>query len=328
VSAAASGYPATRTARDRFIVAHRGPRRAVDPWAAPRVVVEQEPDGRGGVVDATTVFLAGRECPWRCVMCDLWRDTTVADTPAGAIPWQIARALDNPGVDPGVVRRLKLYNAGSFFDDRAVPPGDDAAIAEAVGGFARVTVEAHPRLIGDRTWRFRDRLAPPTTLEVAIGLETAHPDALERLNKGCTLDDVARAADALAAHGVGLRIFLLVHPPFVPIADRSAWLARSIDVAMGAGASLVALIPTRGGNGAMESLAAEGAFAPPSLADLEDAAALALARAAGRAAIVADLWDLDAFAPCDVCRDARRARLHRLNLTQRVPDAIACDRCR
>jgi hypothetical protein len=102
VSAAASGYPETRTDRDRFVVAHRGPRRNVDPWAAPRIVAEQEPDGRGGVVDATTIFLAGRECPWRCVMCDLWRDTTVADTPAGAIPWQIARALDNPGVNPGV----------------------------------------------------------------------------------------------------------------------------------------------------------------------------------------------------------------------------------
>jgi uncharacterized Fe-S cluster-containing MiaB family protein len=209
-----------------------------------------------------------------------------------------------------------------------VPPGDDAAIAAAVGGFARVTVEAHPRLIGDRTWRFRDRLAPATALEVAIGLETAHPDALERLNKGCTLDDVARAADALAAHGVGLRIFLLVHPPFVPAADRSEWLGRSIDAAVDAGASLIALIPTRGGNGAMEALAAAGAFVAPSLADLEDGVALALARAAGRAAIVADLWDLEALASCDVCRDARRARLHRLNLTQRVPDAIACDRCR
>jgi radical SAM enzyme (TIGR01210 family) len=324
---AAAGYPATRTARDRFVVAHRGPRRAVDPWAAPRVVVDQEPDGRGGVLDATTIFLAGRECPWRCVMCDLWRDTTEADTPPGAIPHQIATALGDAIGDRGGAR-LKLYNAGSFFDDRAVPPGDDAAIARAAAGFAHLTVEAHPRLVGDRTWRFRDGLAPSTALEVAIGLETAHPDALDRLNKGCTLDDVHRAASALAAHGVGLRVFLLVHPPFVPIGERADWLARSIDAAVDAGASLVALIPTRGGNGAMEALAREDAFVPPSIADLETAAALALARADGRAAIVVDLWDLAAFAPCEACRGARRARLQRLNLEQRVPGAIACDRCR
>ena len=64
-----------------------------------------------------------------------------------------------------------------------------------------------------------------------MGLETAHPDALARLNKGCTLDDFAAAARALAAHGVGLRVFLLVHPPFVPHDERTPWLLRSIDAA-------------------------------------------------------------------------------------------------
>ena len=44
------------------------------------------------MIDATTIFLAGRECPWRCVMCDLWRETTEADTPPGAIPHQIEAA--------------------------------------------------------------------------------------------------------------------------------------------------------------------------------------------------------------------------------------------
>ena len=110
-----------------------------------------------------------------------------------------------------------------------MPPADDPAIARAVAGISRLTVESHPRLVGDRTWRFRDRLAP--SLEVAMGLETAHPDALARLNKGCTLDDFAAAARALAAHGVGLRVFLLVHPPFVPHDERTPWLLRSIDAA-------------------------------------------------------------------------------------------------
>jgi radical SAM enzyme (TIGR01210 family) len=328
VSAPAAIYPAGRTARDRFVLARRGPRRAVDPWAPPRVIVDQEPDGRGGVLDATTLFLTGRECPWRCVMCDLWRDTLDGDTPAGAIPQQVAR-----GVAAARGDRLKLYNAGSFFDDRAVPPADDAAIARAVAGFPQLTVESHPRLVGDRTWRFRDLLAPATALEVAIGLETADPDALARLNKGCTVDDVHRAAAALARHGVALRLFLLVHPPFVAAPARLDALVRSIDAAIDAQARLIALIPTRGGNGAMEGLAAAGDFAPPSLADLEVAAAVALARVAergdrGRPAVIADLRDLAAFAACEVCLEARRARLQRLNLEQRVPPPIECARCR
>jgi hypothetical protein len=42
---------------------------------------------------------------------------------------------------------------------------------------------------------------------------------------------------------------------------------------------------------------------------------------------VADLWDLAALASCAACLDARRARLLRLNLEQRVPDPIACAAC-
>jgi len=338
---ASAVYPAGRAARDRFVLDRRGPRHAVDPWAPPRLTIDPEPDGDGVVVDVATLFLAGRECPWRCVMCDLWRHTIETDTPPGAIPRQIELGLAawaEPAAEPGAqpaevrtIRHLKLYNAGSFFDDRAVPPGDDPAIARAVAGVSRLTVESHPRLVGDRTWRFRDRVAP--SLEVAMGLETAHPDALARLNKGCTLDDFAAAARALAAHGVGLRVFLLVHPPFVPHDERTPWLLRSIDAAIDAGASVIALIPTRGdppeveGRGAMAALAAEGLFAPPSLATLEDAAAQAIRHTSGRARVLADLWDLAAFATCPACLDARRARLLRLNVEQRVPAPIACDAC-
>ena len=93
-------YPIGRAARDRFVLERRGPRLLVDPWAPPRVVVDREPDGAGGVVDVTTLFLTGRECPWRCVMCDLWRDTIETDTPIGAIPHQIRLAL-SPGAKPG-----------------------------------------------------------------------------------------------------------------------------------------------------------------------------------------------------------------------------------
>ena len=336
-------YPAGRAARERFVLDRRGPRHAVDPWAPPRVAIDSEPDGRGGVVEVATLFLTGRECPWRCVMCDLWRDTIETDTPPGAIPRQIELGLAawagpaaspraepgaQPGAEPAEVprsRHLKLYNAGSFFDDRAVPPADDAAIARAVAGISRLTVESHPRLVGDRTWRFRDRLAPP--LEVAMGLETAHPDALARLNKGCTLDDFAAAARALAAHGVGLRVFLLVHPPFAPHDERTPWLLRSIDAAVAAGASVIALIPTRGDTGAMEALTADGLFVPPSLATLEDAATQAIRHADGRARVLADLWDLMAFATCPACLDARTARLLRLNLEQCVPDSVACVAC-
>ena len=33
---------------------------------------------QGGRARMATVLLTGRECPWRCAMCDLWTYTTVS----------------------------------------------------------------------------------------------------------------------------------------------------------------------------------------------------------------------------------------------------------
>ena len=60
-------------------------------------------------------------------MCDLWRNTLDETVPPGAIATQIRSALEQ--LPP--VRQVKLYNAGSFFDPAAIPPAEDAGIADA-----------------------------------------------------------------------------------------------------------------------------------------------------------------------------------------------------
>jgi archaeosine synthase beta-subunit len=155
-----------------------------------------------------------------------------------------------------------------------------------------------------------------------MGLETAHPDALARLHKRFTLAQFAAAAQHLRDAGVALRVFLLVGVPFVDRAEQRAWVRHSVSCAFDCGASAVSLIPTRTGNGALEALAADGAFEAPSLADVEEAFDDALAVARGR--VFVDLWDLDRLADCAACVSDRRARLHRMNLEQRVLPAIRC----
>ena len=181
-------YPNASSARDRFVVERRGARVAHDPWRHQGVIVEEERAADGSIARVATVFLTGRECPWRCVMCDLWRYTIEEDTPVGAIPAQIA-AAGHSGASV-----MKLYNAGSFFDPRAVPEADYDDIAAQLVGLERVIVESHPALIGARVDRFLQalaRLEVPPRLEVAMGLETAHPDALERLHKRVTLEQLS-----------------------------------------------------------------------------------------------------------------------------------------
>src|SRR4051794_23540989 len=223
-----SPYPATPAARDRFIVDLRGPRPSHDPWRYQGLAVEDEVTERGDVARVGTIFLTGRECPWRCAMCDLWRFTTRADTPAGAIPAQVAAARQYWRDRDEPVARIKLYNASNFFDPHAVPETDYPAIASALAGMDQVIVESHPSLIGPRVERFASMLQDPS-LEVAMGLETVHPAALEGLNKRMTTDDFAQAAAWLRERGISLRVFLLIYPPFIAIEEQDRWLLESVE---------------------------------------------------------------------------------------------------
>jgi radical SAM enzyme (TIGR01210 family) len=321
----------SRMEHDRFVLARRPARPRHDPWRHQGVLVEDERAADGTLVRVATIFLTGRECPWRCVMCDLWKHTIEQDTPPGALAIQLDDVLKALGPDRAGATHVKLYNAGSFFDPRAVPEQDYDAIAARVAGFARVIVESHPALVGPRLSRFQAALARAAAgaavprLEIAMGLETAHPQALRLLHKGFSLDQFREAARRVRRLGADVRVFLLVGVPFIPSPQQDEWIARSIAVAFDCGASVVSLIPTRSGNGALETLQAAGRFERPSLADVERALERALPVAAGR--VFADLWDLRSFAACPACFDARRERLRVMNLEQRVLPSVVCTQC-
>lgn len=301
------------------IIAARPPKNPVDPRRPYAFFSERERAASGEIVDVATIFLTNRECPWRCLMCDLWKNTTEASVPPGAIAEQIDHALAR--LPPA--RHVKLYNSGNFFDRRAVPADDHEPIAARMRGFERVIVENHPLLIGEACRRFADRLG--TRLEVAMGLETIHPDVLPRLNKGMTLSDFARAAEWLLEHSIDVRSFILLRPPYLSEAEGREWALRSLEYAFSLGIGCTTIIPTRGGNGIMESLAAAGHYAPPRLSSLEDT--LAAGFALGRGRVFVDLWDVERLSDCPACAPARIERLGRMNLSQQVAPRVYCPRC-
>ena len=310
-----SAYPNSPSERTRWITARRGPKNVLDPWRPYAFFWEEETGPSGEQIPTATVLLTNRECPYRCLMCDLWQNTLDTRVPSGAIAAQIRHALDR--LPPA--RQIKLYNAGSFFDPQAIPPEDYAEITQAVASFERVIVECHPALVGERPRRFQSLLSG--SLEVAIGLETVHPEILARLNKRFTVIDFETAAAFLAAHRIGLRVFLLLRPPFLCEAEGVWWAKRSLDTAFDAGASVCCVIPTRGGNGAMEALVASGDYAPPTLASLEAVQEYGLSLGRGR--VFADLWDIETFFT-EPCSAARAARLAEMNRTQHLPPPVVC----
>ncbi len=304
---------------DRWILSHRSSKNTVDARVPYAFLAEQERTAAGYIENVATVFLTNRECPFRCLMCDLWKNTTGEKSQPGDIPRQIAWALKR--LPPA--RHIKLYNSGNFFDTKAIPPEDYEEIAAILEPFETVIVESHPKLIGERCLQFRDLLRGK--LEVAIGLETAHPEVLEKLNKRMDLEEFRRCVSFLMKNGIRTRAFTLLRTPFLTEEEGVFWSKRTLDFAFDVGVECCVVIPTRPGNGAMDWLEAHDFFTKPSLTSLEIVMEYGIRSGLGR--VFADLWDLDIFSTCPHCFERRKKRLEIMNMEQRIPPAIKCDHC-
>ena len=304
------------------ILSARGPRNAVSLQQAYAAIREREFSRYRSLDDVVTLFLTNRECPFRCLMCDLWKNTLEHSVPSGAIIEQMTRGLD----ELGMADHVKLYNSGNFFDHRAIPESDRAAVPRHLAGCRNLIVENHPRFCDDKCLRFRDSL--DCDLEIAIGLETIHPEVLRRLNKQMTVEDFAEATRFLVSHGIAVRAFLLLRPPWLTESEGVDWAIRSMRFAFDCGVDCCAVIPTRAGNGIMDQLQRSGDFSPPSLDSLETVLRKGLEMDAGR--VLADLWDLEAFSACSQCFSERHQRLDLMNRLQELPtDSISdCSGCR
>src|SRR5689334_2038616 len=62
---------------DAEILAARPGRKEHDPFRPQGFFLEQEYSRAGTVDDVATLLLTNRECPFRCLMCDLWQGTLV-----------------------------------------------------------------------------------------------------------------------------------------------------------------------------------------------------------------------------------------------------------
>ncbi len=305
--------------RDRWIRNRRPDRLPVDPRRPYAFVEEAELGPDGTLWSTAVVFLTNGECAFGCLMCDLWRQTLRRQ--AGPTPCspQIAAVVPQPQR----YRMVKLYNAGSFFDPAVINPSEYDAILAAVGGVRRVVVECHPAFLNRH---FRDFAArcrhTGVELEVAMGLETADPVALARLNKRMSVEDFESGVAAVRREGAFARAFVLVRAPWQSEADGRRWALESIRLAQAAGCDAVTMIPTRAGNGAMDRLLETGEWAPPALSTVESLLAESLHVNSGR--VFVDDWDLERLATCRDCGPDRVGAIRMMNRTQRPVAPLAC----
>jgi radical SAM enzyme (TIGR01210 family) len=302
---------------DREIVAARGSRSPLDPTRPYSTFVEREHSSTGEIEDVAAIFLTNKECPFRCVFCDLWQNTLpdrVADgLVAGQVEWALANLPETPHV--------KLYNAGSFFDPQAIPSGDLPRIAELLAGKRTAIVECHPRFVDERCISFAKAIAP-VKLKIAMGLETVDPEVLPRIKNSMTLDDFESAARFLTGNGIDIRAFILLGPPGHLGGERIDWAQRSIDYAFSVGVECCVVIPVRAGNGIVDALEAKRLYARTNLAELQSVVEYGIR--SGRGRVFADLWDVDNTTGCPRCSAARATALEEMNLTQRPSASPDC----
>jgi len=302
---------------NKWIVSTRAKKNHIDPQKPYSWLVEIERTRSGKIEDTGTIFLSNLECPFRCLMCDLWKNTTNKSVRTGDIPNQIEWALKQMPE----VKHLKLYNSGNFFDKKAIPEEDYSQIASLLSDFETVIVESHPKFINKKCLLFKEMLKPE--LEVAIGLETVHLDVLQKLNKQMTLNDFSKAVRFLAENGIRSRAFILLRPPFLSESEGIFWANKSIDYAFEVGVQCCTVIPVRAGNGAMDILMDNGNFSLPKLNSLEAVLDYGIGLSSGR--VFADVWDLELFSDCEKCFDERQRRLMTMNLNQKNVDQVACN---
>jgi len=305
------------TVSGEWINSARGAKNKLDPEMPYAWLVEKEYTHKGTVEDTGIIFLTNRECRWKCLMCDLWKNTTDYSVPPGAIPRQIKWALEKM---PGV-KHVKLYNSGSFFDDLAISESDYKNIAELLVNLKTVIVECHPKLVNEKCLRFRDMLKPE--LHIAMGLESSDAEVLSRLNKGMLPGDFSSAVNYLTVNGILSRAFILLRPPFMSEEEGIIDAQKSIGFAFASGAECCTVIPVRSGNGAVDELQRLGYFSPPDLRSLENVLEYGISLNKGR--VFADTWDLELFSKCSLCFNSRKERIESINLTQKIAPHIECD---
>ena len=125
-----------------------------------------------------------------------------------------------------------------------------------------------------------------------MGLETIHPDgdgAAQQAARPLALR--CRGARFSRDNDIDLRVFVLLGAPYVPAEESVEWTVRTVEYAVARGASVVSIIPVRGGNGEMERLAGARALHAADAVQLEDALDGCLQ--VGASVVTADLWDVE-----------------------------------
>lgn len=282
----------------------RGVKNSIESTQAVDFFNEQELNRKGLLDQVSVVLLSNSECPLACTMCDLWKNTLDFPTP----PRSNFEQIRNAQISLPESERIKLYNSGNFFDKRAVPEKELHDIAKLLDNYSEVIVENHPKIRIESAPDFSRIIAG--RLEIAMGLETVHPELFKFLNKGMEIEDFRKASNFLKTENIAVRAFVITGLPFLNADENVKWTLKTIDYAFSSGSSVCSIIPLRSSSGFMKLLEKDGHIQQPKLESLE--LILDEAQSSNKGRVFLDLWDLKG--PREIMERLRKKNRHQTNI--------------
>jgi archaeosine synthase len=191
-------------------------------------------------MNTSTLILNYGKCRWgSCLFCGYGKQTGKKPD-ATELKKEFDRFFNNLKPDTDAV---KVFGSGSFLDERQIPAeARRYFIQKCVNhNIKEVTIESRPEFISKEKLGEFDEV----NLTVAIGLETADDELLEKLYKGFTRLDYENAVKVIREVGAKVRTYLLVNPPYVE--DIRKNLDESVEYALQHSDSIVLinLLPHR-----------------------------------------------------------------------------------
>ncbi len=179
------------------------------------------------VVDSFVVIFRTSGCKWAkisgCSMCGYYNDTS-PDIEGSVLLEQLGEAMKKYRGE----KLVKIYTSGSFFDPNEIPVDVQDEILSAFPA-ERIIVESRPEFVRDDV---AEAMAQRGNVMVALGLESASDETLLfRINKGFLVRHYVRAAETLNAHGVPVKSYVLLKPPFMTEAEAIDEAIMSVEFA-------------------------------------------------------------------------------------------------
>lgn len=116
---------------------------------------------------------------------------------------------------------FKLYNSGSFFDEKDVPEEFRIKFLKKIKnrfGISRLSVESRPEYLINRSNVINEtkKILEPIQLEIGVGLESSNNSILRDCwNKGFSIEDYKKSVHIAQSLNIRFKTYIFIKPPFL-----------------------------------------------------------------------------------------------------------------